>query len=643
MKRFCAILFSLILPWAAHCAEEDQLLGVLQSDHSLPEKDEACVRLKWIGTARSVPILAELLTDPELSQSARCALESMPGPEAGSALRQALAKMSGSNAVGIVNSLGVRRETAAVPDLAKLLTSPNVELAVAAAEALGKTGGTQALQTLQGAWNKSGAGAVHDAQSDGLLACGNQLLTNGELGAASKIFQALHDHEKSGSVRLAAFRGLILTSEKRGLTLMVKAIAGPDGPEQGAALQLASKVGGPATTKALANLLTKEPVPMQIALLQALDQRGDRSAAPFVAEMLENTNLDVRMAALAALGDLGDGKVALRLAQRAAAATGAEKAAARQALVDLRRGPVTESLLKPLAGVPPDVQTELIRALGDRGDTSAAPKMLELARSDNDSLRSAALQGLVLLAGPEQIPDMVELVVKATNNDARSEAADALNSACQHIESRKERIDAATLAQAVQTGPLEARLALLGVCSGVSDPRVRDVLRAAASEADPRLRTAALRALCESQDEELLPDILKTACGAKEENFRMLGIRGCVRLITQEQAAPLPASQKLDVLKVILDSPLDTEEKRLVLSGLASITNLQALDMAASMLDDAGVKIEAADATVQIARAISANHPKEAGAALKRVLAQPANPSVRKSAQAALKRIKSVD
>jgi hypothetical protein len=65
--------------------------------------------------------------------------------------------------------------------------------------------------------------------------------------------------------------------------------------------------------------------------------------------------------------------------------------------------------------------------------------------------------------------------------------------------------------------------------------------------------------------------------------------------------------------------------------------------MAASMLDDAGVKIEAADATVQIARAISANHPKEAGAALKRVLAQPANPSVRKSAQAALKRIKSVD
>src|ERR1017187_1365378 len=74
--------------------EEPQLIGVLQSDHSLQEKDAACARLKRIGTARSVPALTELLADAQLSHSARYALESMAVPEAGSALRQALPKTS---------------------------------------------------------------------------------------------------------------------------------------------------------------------------------------------------------------------------------------------------------------------------------------------------------------------------------------------------------------------------------------------------------------------------------------------------------------------------------------------------------------------------------------------------------------------
>ena len=39
-----------------------------------------------MGTARSVPALAKLLAIPELSHSARYALESMPCPQAGAAM-----------------------------------------------------------------------------------------------------------------------------------------------------------------------------------------------------------------------------------------------------------------------------------------------------------------------------------------------------------------------------------------------------------------------------------------------------------------------------------------------------------------------------------------------------------------------------
>jgi hypothetical protein len=76
------------------------------------------------------------------------------------------------------------------------------------------------------------------------------------------------------------------------------------------------------------------------------------------------------------------------------------------------------------------------------------------------------------------------------------------------------------------------------------------------------------------------------------------------------------------------------------LSGLAGVPDVQTLDMASSMLEDAEVKTEAAEAVVQISRAISNQHPQEAAAALHRVLAGLADDSVHKSAQAALKGIK---
>jgi HEAT repeat protein len=647
MKRLLVLTVSLSLlalaaslPAPAQDAnEETQLISVLQSDHSLQEKDAACARLKWIGTAQCIPALSQLLADPQLSHSARYALESMPGPAAGNALRQALPKTSGSNEVGILDSLGARRDTAAVPAVAKLLTSSDAALAVAAAQALGKIGGPEALAALESAWSASSTGAVHNADTDALLACANRMLKTGEGERALPIFKYLYDREKDDGVRLAAYRGIILASDKRGLALMVKAIAGPDGPSQGAALQLASKLGGPATTAALGRLLPKLSVPVQIALLQCLAQRGDRSAMLFVSGMLDSSDLDVRLAVLTALGDLGNGDVVLPLARHAAAATGAEKIAARQALADLRHGPVTEALLKALDKGPPEVQSELIRALGGRADASAAPKMLELARGQNDLTRSAALQALALLAGPEQVPAMVKLVVLATNEDTRSAAADALGSACQHIQSQKGSVNAAPLADAVRSGPIEARVALLGVCSGVSDSRVREVLRAAISDPDERVRGAAIRALCDSQDEQLLPDMLTVAREMKAANFRMLGIRGCVRLVTQETATPLPLAQKMDTLKSVQKATFNAEGKRLVLSGLGSVADLQALDLAASMLEDPEVKVEAAEATVQIARAVAGQHSEEAAAALHQVLSHPANDAVRKSAQAALKKM----
>jgi HEAT repeat protein len=644
MKRislWILILFSPLLARAAQGTEEGRLIAILQSDTSPREKDAACAQLKRIGTKEAVPALAALLTDEPLSHSARYALESMQGPEAGAALLAALPKTSGSNEVGIINSLAARKDMAAIAVLGGLLSDTNVDVAVSASEALGRIGGAKALAALETAVSIS-TGAVHDAQIDGLLAIANKLLMQGEESAARKTFQRLYETEKTDSVRLAAFRGLILSSGRRGVELMANAIAGADAAPQGAALQVASRLEGPAVTKTLADLLPKVQAPVQIALLQCLAQRGDAGAMQAVANLADNPDPDVRLAAISALGDLGDGSVALLLALKAAATTGAERNAARQSLLDLRRGAVTDALMEAVGGATPKVRLEVLRALGSRDDKSALPKLTELARSQDDSTRSGSCQALALLGGPAQISALIQLVVDAKSDDARSEAAEALGIVYQRIQSQAGHADASPLATAVRTAPLEARLSLLPICAGLNEAQACDALRAAMNDSDPKVRGAAISAVCETRDAEMLPDLIQLAHGSEEKKFRLMAIGACVRLSTREETVTIPVSAKLRAFKTILDGPLDAGERRLLLSGLGTIADEQALALALPMLSDPAVRPEAARAVIQIAGAISGARPEEAGAALKKVLEVSADPETQKAAQAALDHVQEI-
>jgi HEAT repeat protein len=101
-------------------------------------KAKACQRLAVVGHMAAVPALAALLTDPRLSHYARFGLEPIPNPSVDAALRGALEKVQGKLLVGVINSIGVRRDPEAIPELGKLLTSSDSEVAQAAAAALAR-------------------------------------------------------------------------------------------------------------------------------------------------------------------------------------------------------------------------------------------------------------------------------------------------------------------------------------------------------------------------------------------------------------------------------------------------------------------------------------------------------------------------
>ncbi len=196
---------------AARKALEEKLAAVLGTDASQAAKDYVCRELSLIGSAACVPAVAPLLTDEKLSHMARYALERIPEDAAVKAMRDALPKVEGRLKIGVINSLGVRRDAESTEALVELLESSDPAIADAAAAALGSIGSLEAAKAL-GTFQKENPDSLPAA--DAYLVCAEQLLADGKKVQAMMVYKTLakSDHKH---VKLAATRGLLAAAGKK--------------------------------------------------------------------------------------------------------------------------------------------------------------------------------------------------------------------------------------------------------------------------------------------------------------------------------------------------------------------------------------------------------------------------------------------
>ena len=192
---------------AARKTLEARLVALLEADVSRDAKDVVCRMLRKMGSADSVPALARLLPDKDLSHMARYALERIQDPAAGAALRDALPKIPGALKAGVAGSLGARRDAAAVPSLTELLGDGDAAIVAAAATALGAIATPEAASALTTAAKKAPA-AARAAVIDGALRAAEQLAAAGKKAEATGVYKACASDDMPEQVRLAASRGL---------------------------------------------------------------------------------------------------------------------------------------------------------------------------------------------------------------------------------------------------------------------------------------------------------------------------------------------------------------------------------------------------------------------------------------------------
>lgn len=198
---------------AAHDTSERQtiearLIAALEAPLMRDGFDYVCRKLAIVGSAASVPKLAFLLVKSDYPHMPRFALERITGPEAAAALRNALPQVRGVVRIGVINSLGARRDAESAKALSPFLKGSDAATARAAALALGSIGTAESAALLQAATPTAPV-------IDGLLSCAEALLNNQKLPEATAIYQKLNAPQQPRLVRLAATRGLLACEARR--------------------------------------------------------------------------------------------------------------------------------------------------------------------------------------------------------------------------------------------------------------------------------------------------------------------------------------------------------------------------------------------------------------------------------------------
>jgi HEAT repeat protein len=604
-------------------AQEDKLIAILRSEASTKEKADACQELARVGTRQAVPVLAGLLADTNLSHPARLALEPIPDSSVDAALRRALGKVNGQALVGVISSLGARKDARAIKPLARLLAASDPAVADAAARALGSVGGP-AAKALERAL-RTGPQANQPAVTEGLLRCAESLPDD----RAAVIYDEVRAlPNQPPQVRVAALRGAILSRGIRGVPVMVEAFRTTPEATAGDVLRISSEMPGAAVTQALIGELSRADGEKQLLLLQALGDRGDASAAPGVVSLAQMGAVRRRVAAIHCLVQLGSPSSLPVLAGLVQDPDATVSSAALSGLIGFPGAPADATVLGLLGASDASSRIAGAEAAVERRITNAVPALLTATSAADAGVVSASFKALGELASVREIPGLVEAMLRAKDVAAAEAAISAI---C--ARQPDATICAAKLLPGLAKAQGAAKLALLRVLGTVGGLEALASVRAAGGDTDEAVKETALLVLCDWPTAEALPDLAILTRTNEDAKIKLLALRGQLRLIPLQSVSD---AEKLSQLRELLPLLEHQEEQRQALAILGEIPSAESLALAAPFLSGEGLKEEAAAAAVAVAEKIVDQHPAEVAEAMKQV--QTNNPQLAARARRLLTR-----
>jgi HEAT repeat protein len=389
---------------------------------------------------------------------------------------------------------------------------------------------------------------------------------------------------------------------------------------------LARMAADPAIDKAVLGMLGDKQTAKRLLAVQLVSERRLANAVPLLMGIAGDPDEKVRVAALKTLGNLADRKQLPAILDRLLTSTSSRELRATESLV-------TAICQRNAQGAPDGVTIKKARYgdLPHGRSRDVTQKVAALVRSGKRSVQASngnfgdPAGGTVKKLTVEYVVDGRSYSKSVMENDTLTLTTSTVDPGC---------VDAVLAAFGRSAGKPKA--ALLGVLGSLGGGKALTAVRTASGDADPETREAAVRSLFDWPAPSALPDLARLSREADKPSFKILALRGYIRLVAADSTLP---AKKLAALEEALSLATRKEEKTLVLAAAGSISTVEALDFVSPHLADVALKEEARAAVLSIAGNLRGKLPPQVRQAVETVAKTSRNTLIAKRAKALMDRI----
>jgi len=591
---------------------ERELVKVLGNEEATAAcKQFVCRMLRRCGTEASVPALAQLLGDKELSHMARFALQGVDSPKVDIELRKALSEVNESLVSGIICTLGQRRDAASVPLLVKLLSSENQLLATASAVALGRIGTVASTKALLEVTAVDGM-IVNDA----LLTSAEHLNKDGNRDASLAIYKKLYNSQQSSNIQVAALRGLVLMEKAESLPLLITAME--DGSPE-LKIHVASMISelpaGVEITRAIAKPLPTLSPDVQAIMIRRLTERADSASLSAITTVALSSNVTIKVEALRALGILGDAE-SLPVLLDALNSSDTSVVAAES----LRRmnNPAIGTLLISEFKKSDSAATRcnVIEVLASRSDRDAMAVFIAALKDPDANVSKAGSKALGALGSASEVTPILDIIISTESSTQRLSAEKALSMIA--VQCKNSDAISLPVGDALKTADQAVAKSLINILKRCGGQVAMLALQDQITTDNATQKKDIVRALASWKDSSPAETLLQIAVTEEDESTKILALRGYTTF-----ASKAGGTKGVDMCRKALDVAVRPDDKKVVLGILGSLAHRDALTLVEQYLDFPEYQVEAENAYSSIANTIIASDPMAALIALQKVSAFP--------------------
>lgn len=559
-------------------------------------------QLRFVGRDVAVKAAIPLFADEKMVEPATQLMLTVRTPAATAALLTALDGARGPARVTIVKALGELNASVANARLLKLAGESDASLVRAVLGALSRIASPDSAATLTAAATKDGYIYAPDNATGFLLEYAKRLGANRSRGAAEQICrQVMKDTNAPGrlATRTAALSVLADIVGTAALPELLQAIDHADVAYRHAALLRAEKLT-PVDVDRWQTKAKAVDALRRAEIIAMLGRLKDPRAAAFIRASLATREPEVVLASADALGHMERAKAVPDLL--AALKTAPQEAVPGVAAV--LGWTIDDKGLDPLVAMLDSLQPAgkavALDIVGSRAGKRFANRVMPLASDANPIVRAAATKSLAGVVSAEHLPALLLMLDsrgadgKPVTTDDAALVPDLQNAvAAAALQVKPEDARAKPVLAAMKTASYPERF--VAVLPQIGGKDALTALVGLFEGNNAALKDRAFRALVDWRGPEAAERLFGVYADA---TLRDQAFAGFVR---QVSSSSIPEEQKVLRFRNALALNPTVRERRQLLAALGRTKTLQAFMVAASYLDDAELKNDAAAAAIKAA------------------------------------------